>query len=57
MVRFSPNRSSCVDHVYTLSKIAHGRKDAGLTTDYYCVFLDACTEGLRHGGENKTEIK
>ena len=34
---FRPNRS-CVDHVYTLGKITHGRKDAGLTT--YCFFLD-----------------
>ncbi|CAB1099601.1 unnamed protein product [Ectocarpus sp. CCAP 1310/34] len=34
---FRPDRS-CVDHVYTLSKIIQGRKDAGRTT--YCFFLD-----------------
>ena len=35
---FRPNRS-CVDHVYTLSKIiSKRRKDAGLTT--YRFFLD-----------------
>ena len=34
---FRPNRS-CVDHIYALSKIIQGRKDAGLTT--YCFFLD-----------------
>ena len=34
---FRPNRS-CVDHVYTLSKIIQGRKDTGRTT--YCFFLD-----------------
>ena len=32
-----PN-SSCVDHVYTLGSIIHGRKDEGLTT--YGLFLD-----------------
>ena len=34
---FRPNRGS-VDHAYTLGKIIHGRKDAGLTP--YCFFPD-----------------
>ena len=44
-----PSRS-CVDYVYTLSKIIQGRKETGLTR--YCLFLDvlkACDTGWRNG--------
>lgn len=49
-----PNRG-CVDHVYTIGTIIHGKKDAGLTSYWTnnILFLSRCTKGLRHSGKEK----
>ena len=45
---FRPDRS-CAGHVYALGKIIQGRKDAGLTTNFFLDVQKACGTVWRNG--------